>query len=220
MKKIQRSFAVEYKNGRRKPDARSNSIWGNMDLKSVALAMEEETMLLPDAQLARTSDGEISPSNAKPAVFSLTPPIGQNKTVAVIEETTMADEIDTITTEAPAVAETPVVPKKQRKPRATKATLEAVSVEVAAEPSIVSGKQKRGRKGKPVDNAGAVKRAPVKRSPKAVQTMPAVLTPAEAAGDEMTDILQLEEENQRLRKRLAEKLRTENADLRKRLNLD
>ena len=38
--------------------------------------------------------------------------------------------------------------------------------------------------------------------------------------DEMADLLQLEEENQRLRKLLAEKLRAENADLRKRLKLD
>jgi hypothetical protein len=36
----------------------------------------------------------------------------------------------------------------------------------------------------------------------------------------MADLLQLEEENQRLRKLLAEKLRAENADLRKRLKLD
>ncbi|PDT41633.1 transcriptional regulator, partial [Sinorhizobium fredii] len=36
----------------------------------------------------------------------------------------------------------------------------------------------------------------------------------------LADLVQLEEENQRLRKRLAEKLRAENAELRKRLGLD
>ncbi|PJR10226.1 transposase [Sinorhizobium meliloti] len=40
------------------------------------------------------------------------------------------------------------------------------------------------------------------------------------AGDELADLVQLEEENQRLRKLLAEKLRGENAELRKRLGLD
>jgi hypothetical protein len=35
----------------------------------------------------------------------------------------------------------------------------------------------------------------------------------------MGDLLQLEEENKQLRKTLAEKLRTENADLRKRLGV-
>lgn len=38
--------------------------------------------------------------------------------------------------------------------------------------------------------------------------------------DELADFVQLDEENQRLRKLLAEKLRTENAALRKRLGLD
>jgi len=37
--------------------------------------------------------------------------------------------------------------------------------------------------------------------------------------DDITDLLQLEDENARLRKTLAEKLRAENADLRKRLGL-
>ncbi|PZM15576.1 transposase [Rhizobium tubonense] len=39
------------------------------------------------------------------------------------------------------------------------------------------------------------------------------------AGDELVDLVQLEQENLRLRKTLAEKLRAENADLRKRLGL-
>ncbi|WP_018240278.1 transposase [Ensifer sp. BR816] len=39
-------------------------------------------------------------------------------------------------------------------------------------------------------------------------------------GDELADFVRLDEENQRLRKLLAEKLRAENADLRKRLGLD
>lgn len=137
----------------------------------------------------------------------------------------MTDEIDTVTTtDAPAVVETPIAPKKQRKPRAKRGAPEAVSVDAAAESAIAStdaaGKQKRGRKVKPFDNAGSAKRAPVKRAPKAAQTAPAVPTAVEAASDEMADILQLEEENQRLRRLLAEKLRAENVDLRKRLKLD
>ncbi|MGR9159735.1 transcriptional regulator [Rhizobium leguminosarum] len=223
MKKVQRSFAVEYKFGRRKPDPKSNSIWGNMDLKSVALTLEEEAMpFVPDRHLVSKSDGEVSLSKAEPAALFLTPPIGQHTTAAVTEETTMADEIDTVTaTDAPAVVETPIAPKKQRKPRAKKVALEATSGDARAEPEIAStdgaGKQKRRRRAKSVDNFSPAKRAPVKRAPRAVQAAPAV--PA-APSDEMADILQLEEENQRLRKLLAEKLRAENADLRKRLKLD
>ena len=54
----------------------------------------------------------------------------------------------------------------------------------------------------------------------AVELAPQAVSPITAAGDEMEDLLQLEQENQRLRKLLAEKLRAENADLRKRLGLD
>ncbi|URK89552.1 transcriptional regulator (plasmid) [Rhizobium sp. RCAM05350] len=223
MEKVQRSFAVEYKSGRRRPDPKSNSIWGNMDLKSLALDVEEEAIpAVSDRRLVGKSAGEISLSKAELAALLLTPTIGQHTTAAVKEETTMADEIDTITTtDAPVVVDTPVAPKKQRKPRAKKVALEAASGDAAAEPAIAStdgaGRQKRGRKAKSVDNAGTPKRAPVKRAPREVQTAPAV--PA-VPNDEMADILQLEEENQRLRKLLAEKLRAENADLRKRLKLD
>jgi cell shape-determining protein MreC len=52
-----------------------------------------------------------------------------------------------------------------------------------------------------------------KRASNAVQTATASST------NEIADLQKLDEENQRLRKLLADKLRAENADLRKRLNL-
>ena len=142
----------------------------------------------------------------------------------------MADEIDTMpTTDAPTVAETPIA-KKQRQPRAKKASLLTASVDDAVEPAGTSAdvpeKQKRGRKAKSIEGTGTVKREPVKRASKAVRaapvapTAPALTTAAAEASDEMADLLQLEEENQRLRKLLAEKLRAENTDLRRRLKLD
>jgi hypothetical protein len=232
VKKPQRSFVVEYKSGRQKPDPKSNSIWGNMDLKSVARDVEEEAMpFVPDMLVEKKSHGGRSPSTPAPSEPLLTQSIGQHTTAAVTGETIMADEIDTMTnTDAPAVVETPITPKKQRKPRAKKASPEFASVDAAAEPAVASTgapeKQKRGRKAKSIDAAGSAKRAPVKRAPKAVPatpvapTEPAMPVAVAAAGDEMADLLQLEEENQKLRKLLAEKLRAENADLRKRLKLD
>ncbi len=223
LKKVQRSFVVEYKSGRRRPDSKSNSIWGNLDLKSVALDVEEEAMpSVLDRRLENKSAGEVSLSKAELAGSMLTPRVRQHTTAAVKEETMMADEFDTVTTtDAPAVVDTPIAPKKQRKPRAKKVSPEVASGDAAAEPAIVSTggaeKQKRGRKAKPVDNVGTAKRASVKPAQKAVQAAPAA--PA-LPSDEMADLLQLEDENQRLRKLLAEKLRAENADLRKRLNLD
>ncbi len=231
MKKVQRSFVVEYKSGRQKPDPKSSSIWGTIDLKSVARDVEDDAVSFLPRGRADGSASELSVSKAAPAGPLLTPSAGQHTTSSVTEETIMADEIDTMTTtDAPAVAETPIVPKKQRQPRLKKASPQSASVDDAVElvgTSVGAPEtQKRGHKAKSIEGAGTAKRAPVKRAPKAVAaapvapTAPALPTAAAEAGDEMADLLQLEEENQRLRKLLAEKLRAENTDLRKRLKLD
>ncbi|MBX5192613.1 transcriptional regulator [Rhizobium sp. NZLR3b] len=223
MKKVQRSFAVEYKSGRRKTDPKANSIWGNMDLKSVARDVEEEAMpFLSGGPQEREATGEVPFPASEQAGPLLTLPLGQETTASALKETMMADESNTMTnTNAPAVVETEFAPKKQRKPRAKKAAPETVLAEVTAEPTVASGvaggRQKRGRKSKSVEAVSSAKRAPVKRATRPAQTV--TMAPM-AAGDEMADLLQLEQENQRLRKLLAEQLRTENADLRKRLKLD
>ncbi|MBY2967336.1 transcriptional regulator [Rhizobium leguminosarum] len=219
MKKVQRSFAVEYKSGRRKLNSKPNSIWGDTDLKSVAQDLQDEAMpfmsLTPEAR-----SSELLVAREEQAGPLLTLPIGQETNASALQETTMADENATmINADTPAAA-APDVPKKVRKPRAKKAVPETASVAVSVQPAAASnataGKQKRGRKAKSDEGATSARRAPVKRAPRAVQTATA---PSVAAVDEFADLLQLEEENQKLRKLLAEKLRAENADLRKRLNL-
>nr|WP_247749994.1 transcriptional regulator [Agrobacterium sp. S2/73] len=220
VKKVQRSFTVEYRSGRRKLNPKPNSIWGDMDLKSVAQDLQDEAMpFLPEtSEVSRTGT---SFARKQQAAALLTPPIEQETNAWALQETTMADENDTMTdADTPAAAALDVV-KKERKPRAKKAASETVSAAVSAQPAAASNaaavKPKRGRKAAKSDEAAtSAKRAPVKRATKAVQ---AATTPSVAAVDEFADLLQLEEENQRLRKLLAEKLRAENADLRKRLNL-
>ncbi|MBY3489777.1 transcriptional regulator [Rhizobium laguerreae] len=218
MKKVQRSFAVEYKSGRRKLNSKPSSIWADTDLKSVAQDMEDEAMpFMSLAPQARSS--EMLVSGEERAAPLLTLPIEQETNASALQETIMADEKDTTTNaDTPAAAASDVA-KKVRKPRAKKVVPATASVAVSAEPAVASGsaveKQKRRRKAKP-DEGTSAKRAPVKRAPKAVSIAAA---PSVAAIDEIADLLQLEEENQRLRKLLAEKLRAENADLRKRLNL-
>jgi hypothetical protein len=133
----------------------------------------------------------------------------------------MADDIETITNaDAPAVVETSTEPMKQRKPRTKKVSPETGATDKVIEsaPSVdgVGGQKKRGRKPKAAEGAAVAKRSYVKRAPKDEQPEAVVAT---SAGDEMADLLQLEEENQKLRKLLADKLRTENADLRNKLNL-
>ncbi|WP_064683094.1 hypothetical protein [Rhizobium bangladeshense] len=219
MKKVQRSFAVEYKSGRRILNSKPNSIWGDMDLKSVAQDLEDEAMPFMSSTPQAISR-EIIVSGEEQARPLLTVPIEQETNASALQETTMADENATmISADTPAAA-APDAPKKTRKPRAKKAVPETASVAVSAQPAAASnataGKQKRGRKAKSDEGATSTRRGPVKRAPRAVQ---AAAAPSVAAVDEIADLLQLEEENQRLRKLLAEKLRAENADLRKRLNL-
>jgi len=153
------------------------------------------------------------------AAALLTLPLEQETNASALQETIMADDNNTMTDADTPAAAAPA-PKKQRKPRAKKAAAETASAAVSAQPATASNaaaeKPKRGRKAKSEEGATSAKRAPVKRAPKAVQ---AATAPSVAAADEFADLLQLEEENQRLRKLLAEKLRAENADLRKRLNL-
>ncbi|MFW2227718.1 MULTISPECIES: transcriptional regulator [Rhizobium] len=217
--KKERSFAVEYKSGRRKLNSKPNSIWGDTDLKSVAQDLQDEAM--PFMSLApQAKSSEMLVPGEEQAGPLLTLPIEQETNASALQETIMADENDTMTNANTPAAAAPDVPKKVRKPRAKKVVPATAPVTVSAEPAVASGaaagKQKRGRKAKPDEGTPSAKRTPVKRASKAVSTAAA---PSVAAVDEIADLLQLEEENQRLRKLLAEKLRAENADLRKRLNL-
>lgn len=222
MKKVQRSFTVEYKSGRKKIEGKPHSIWGNMDLKSVARAVEEDGMAPPLAGSDhRIAEGEVNTPEVKQGGPALAGSLEKQKPASDAQEMIMADS-DTMTeTENSTVAETIDAPKAQRKPRVKKALAEGAPANVTTEPaaasSAVAVKQRKPRKVKTSADSVAAKPARVKRAPKIIDE------PAKAptvAVDEMADLLQLEEENHKLRKLLAEKLRAENADLRKRLHLD
>jgi hypothetical protein len=147
----------------------------------------------------------------------------------------MADETNTGLAAEGAETATPAIApamKKLRAPRRQKTAaepLKAASQEVTSAktaPASPGKRAKQVRAGKtksteaPVANgatAAVAKTAGRKKS--STSTEPA----AKASGqviDEIGDLLQLEEENKRLRKTLADKLRAENADLRKRLGLN
>ncbi|MET3588497.1 hypothetical protein ABID21_004633 [Pseudorhizobium tarimense] len=133
----------------------------------------------------------------------------------------MADETDATVNadaatnaDAPAAVEAPVAPKKPRRPRMKKGSPE-MTADVEVDVERAPGQKRRGRKPKAAGEAAVAKRAPTKSVTKSEQKA----VEATSAGDDMADLLQLEEENQRLRKLLAERLRAENADLRKKLKL-
>lgn len=133
----------------------------------------------------------------------------------------MADETNPATSSE--IATTPEIAlKKTRAPRGSKTAKAAGQDTVAAK--APRGRKKReaassqpatvstGRTQRKTDSANtAGKRAPRKASS---ATMLAI-----SEGDDLADLLKLEEENKRLRKTLAEKLRAENADLKKRIGL-
>ncbi|MET3859043.1 hypothetical protein [Rhizobium sp. OAE497] len=137
----------------------------------------------------------------------------------------MADESNPSSAPADAVVSPEAPVKKKRAPRVKK--VEAKSAPTIAEPA----KKNRGGRPKRAEAAAApeVASTPATRakrtsSPSAAAgkrgpNRAATQTTGSPLADDLADLLQLEEENQRLRKSLAEKLRTENSDLRKRLGL-
>ena len=102
-------------------------------------------------------------------------------------------------------------PKKRRAPRRSKAEIEAASVK---SPKV---RAKRGTKdiaaASAVETSIAGKATRKAKLAAAAETVKTIV----GSGDEIADLMQLEEENKGLRKALAEKLRAENEDLRKRL---
>ncbi|AOF93711.1 hypothetical protein [Sinorhizobium sp. RAC02] len=135
----------------------------------------------------------------------------------------MADVNNTI--ENGEVASTEVnapVQKKQRAPRRAKSTPDskAASLETA---TVAKQRKKHGANAGIDTNVAVITEKPIKtrakRTPAAVKPAKAIAKASAPALDEMAELLQLEEENKRLRQTLAEKLRSENADLRKRLGL-
>ncbi|MQB45853.1 SyrB-like regulator [Rhizobium sp. ICMP 5592] len=144
----------------------------------------------------------------------------------------MADENNTGSivegVETDTSAKTPA-PKKQRAPRRQKAVAEATAATSTAEAvKAPRGRRKRAEQAAettPVETPVAKQRktrGPNKgpRKNSATKQTGQTAKASVPALDEFADLIQLEEENKRLRKALSEKLRAENADLRKRLGLD
>jgi len=93
VKKVQRSFAVEYKSGRRRPDNKAKSIWGDLDLKSVARNLQDDDMPFLQANVSDSESGnERSFAGEEQGSGLLTLPIEQETNASALQETRMADE--------------------------------------------------------------------------------------------------------------------------------
>lgn len=229
MKRQIRPFIVEVKHKRGSPK-RKHSIWGDLDLFAIATETTQEAKAteLPDSQLI---DSDVTPSDA----------VDGDKHRA---EYLMPDPQETgseqISTEAPAKAEMAEAKKKAPRPRkaakaqpkrsAAKNTAKAVVSESASPAAVRAPRkiysarertQKLGQIEKSVSRGESIKSA-TKQAGISEQTYYQWKKAATAAPEsgELKDLLALEEENARLKKQLAERLRKENAELKRKLGLN
>ncbi|MER9632625.1 transposase [Mesorhizobium sp. M0228] len=225
MKRQIRPFIVEVKQrrGKQKP---SHSIWGDLDLSKIATEMRQpaDAAQLPNSQVI---DFSIRPLDAEEREKSLA-------------EYIMADfqDAQTVQTTAPAKVEVPE--SKKRVPAAKKAKAELVKparkngakpAPPAAE-APVAGKtarktyseKERAQKLAQIEKSiagGATSKSAIGQAGISEQTYyqwKRATTPSSDSG-ELRDLVALEEENKRLKSLLADRLRKENAELKKKLGL-
>lgn len=213
LKKPRSNFVVEYKGARRKLQSKPKSIWGEVDLNSYADGVDDASSMngASNGQGSPTADGE--PDDKVRG--------RDNARDKAAYETSVTDEPPQDLNVKAAI---PTAAKAVSRTESNKLQLDPVvpTAEGAAHESLqpVDEPSKRGRT-RPVnrmDRASDI--APVRTKASTRKPATARLDDLEsmtAAGDEMDDLRQLELENARLRKLLGEKLRSENAFLRRRL---
>lgn len=192
MKPPQRRFVVEFKSGRRLAKARTDSIWGNTDLKAFARQVEDESSHLfgtnetggntgvkpaPDADILVPADEQV-------AVASLEPPKG-----ALLESEAHVGL-------SPGVTE--LVAQAEPSP------IEPATVSTAAKASK-RAPRKRTPRLSPAPTSAAKDRAHP------------LLSSVVTAAVSLEELAALDAENKRLRKLLAIELHAQNAQLRKML---
>lgn len=228
MKRQTRPFIVEVKQkrGSRKPN---RSIWGGLDLSAVTAETTREAKALevPDRQLI---DSDMAPGDA----------VDGNKhqreyLMAEPQETEAAQSV----TETPAKVETAEVKKKAprqkrvakvqpKRPAAKNVAKAAVSESITPAPAkgtrkVYSAKERAqilGQIEKTISRGDSIKSA-TKQAGVSEQTYYQWKKAAASTSDsgDLKDLVALEEENQRLKKQLAEHLRKENAELKRKLGL-
>jgi hypothetical protein len=139
----------------------------------------------------------------------------------------MADEINATTTDSAAPVAAPsstIKEKKTRGPGKAKAAAKAADVTAVTAP-VKKTRVSRKNAGKdseasvPLVAAAEVSPTKAAAKPQKVTRGPGKEKAIALEADGFADLIKLEEENQKLRKALSEKLRGENADLRKKLGI-
>jgi outer membrane biosynthesis protein TonB len=222
MRRQTRPFIVEVKH--RRAPAKKQSIWGNLNIAAAAEAKRDLELHEPTYR-SLIDSGALSID----AASDDNPPV----------ESTMPDPQEAETAEA--VAEAPPVPepKKKARPKKAKAAPKPRIANEAAKPASKSdeaqpapsrAKRKTYSEGersqiltkieKSIGRGGSIKAA-VTEAGISEQTYYQWKKAAETAAPaaDLSDLVALEDENKQLKKQLAERLRRENAELKKKLGL-
>ncbi|TIU79714.1 MAG: transposase [Mesorhizobium sp.] len=229
MRRQSRPFIVEVKQ-KRSHQKRGRSIWGDFDLSAAMAETTRELQVIepPNRQLVDsdtvTRDAEV---------------LNQSTSEHPMADPERADSIEAAAEDA-VNADTPETAKKARRPRKAKAGptppartngAKAASegngalVATSRGPRKVYSENERSQKLALIARSisgGATLKNSVKQAGISEQTYyiwKKASAPA-ATSDDLKDLIALEEENKRLKGLLAERLRNENAELKRRLGLD
>lgn len=230
MRRQSRPFVVEVKQ-KRSHQKRGRSIWGDVDLSA---AMAETTRELHEIQ--RPNRQLVDSNTVTRDAEDLNQPTSEHP-MAVREP---AESIEAAAEGGAVKAETAETTKKARRPRKVKAEpIPPARTSRAKADSQVNGASaatSRGARKVYSEKERAQKLAQIERSISGGATLKSSVkqagiseqtfylwkkAPARASNsDDLKDLIALEEENKRLKILLAERLRNENAELKRRLGLD
>lgn len=192
MKTPQRRFVVEFKSGRRQPKARSNSIWGDTDLKALAREVEEKA-----SQLFNSDEAAGMPDSVETA------PADPINPESVKER---ADDADTVAVPFANGAKVEIS-KHHEADHSAEAVVQVQKSPPAPQPRTTSTGTPR-------------KRAPaqtIARNPKVRHEDRTAQTGAVDDPISLDELATLDADNKRLKRRLAEQLRAQNLWLKKML---
>jgi hypothetical protein len=222
-----RPFVVEVKH--RRPPAKKQSIWGNLNIAAVAaetmrdLGKDQPTYSPLIDSGAPTNDVA---SDDNPPVEHRMPDPQEAETVEAVAEAPAAVEAPEPKKKAPRPKKVKAAPK----PRVAKEAAKPAPKKVDVQPAPARAKRKTyseqertqllAKIQKAIGRGASIKAA-VSETGVSEQTYYQWKRAAEtaAAPADLNDLVALEEENKQLKKQLAERLRKENVELRKKLGL-
>ncbi len=194
MKTPQRSFVVEFKSGRRQSKTRTNSIWGDTDLKAVAREVEDKVphLFKSDEAPGTPEADEAAPTAPVTANFA-NEPAGND----ISDQAALASADGT---------EIEIAKQHESDCPATEAVAQVQDSQQTSQPTTTSKRTPRKRVGRRPTHA-------------TTHSSMAALEDPKTAADPISfdEVAALDAENKRLKRLLAEQLQTQNLQLKKML---